>query len=204
MADADNADAPRAAKRRRPDGLDADRASYRVRVRGRDFELSREQVLAEGENSFLACALIGDWREGATRASESPLICAGQERFVDLGTAHSPELFEIVVEHLAGYEVVPLSRAPPAMSLEQTTRNLLVMARFLDLPRLEAALVQPEAARQREALEAAQQRAAATVAFEFMSEPAPDCGSRALSKAGGRRRVRCLLRKVVFQCVNQP
>lgn len=56
------ADAPRPAKRAR--GADDDQRAFRVAVRGRDFTLSREQVLAEGADTFLALALLGDWREG--------------------------------------------------------------------------------------------------------------------------------------------
>ena len=65
------ADAARPAKRARTSDERAnERRSYRVRVRGRDFELSREQVLAEGDGSFLATAFKGDWLEGAQ------LLCA--------------------------------------------------------------------------------------------------------------------------------
>ena len=55
------AEASRPVKRARTD----ERRSYRVRVRGRDFQLSREQVLAEGPRSFLATAFEGEWLEGA-------------------------------------------------------------------------------------------------------------------------------------------
>ena len=115
------------------------------------------------------------------------LTSQGAERFVDLGPAHSPELFAIVAEHLAGYEVVPVQRAPLPMSIDQVTRNLLVMARFLDLPRLEAALeraIDPPA----------------PAAFEVRMDPAPWTMRSPAEAPDGQRMVRVRLRRVVGRC----
>ena len=183
-----SADAPRPAKR--ACGADDDQRAFRVAVRGRDFTLSREQVLAEGANTFLVTALLGDWREGACDCLLRWLTTTGQERFVDLGPAHSPDLFAIVAEHMAGYEVVPLERAPTTMSVEQATRNLLVLARFLNLSRLETAL---ERALNPPAFE--------VVLDEVVLDPAPWVKRDPSTAPEGSRMIRCRLRRIVFRCV---
>lgn len=116
------------------------------------------------------------------RRCRHALTVAGKERFIDLGAAHSPELFAIIAEHLAGYDVLPLERAPPTMSIGQATRNLLVMANYLDMPRLVARLEHGGS-------------------FEIIEDPALWVKQDPAKAPEGKRMLRCRLRNVVFQCV---
>ncbi|KAG8783846.1 hypothetical protein FRC12_019293 [Ceratobasidium sp. 428] len=85
-------------------------------MRGETFVLTRDQIEFDSPNYFSTC-FLGEFAESRTRT---------------LTLSRDPELFGIILDHLSGYEVLPLhsSAIPKRMSQELALHNLLVDARF--------------------------------------------------------------------------
>ncbi|KAG8783847.1 hypothetical protein FRC12_019294 [Ceratobasidium sp. 428] len=90
--------------------------TYTVIMRGETFVLTRDQIEFDSPNYFTAC-FLGEFIESQTRT---------------LTLSREPVLFRIILDHLSGYEVIPLhaSVIPKRMSPEVALRNLLADAQF--------------------------------------------------------------------------
>ncbi|KAG8790788.1 hypothetical protein FRC12_011013 [Ceratobasidium sp. 428] len=89
---------------------------YTVIMRGETFVLTRDQIEFDSPNYFTSC-FLGEFTESRTRT---------------LTLSRDPELFRIILDHLSGYEVLPLHSLaiPKRMSQELALHNLLIDARF--------------------------------------------------------------------------
>jgi hypothetical protein len=102
---------------------------FRVIVRGQLFELSRAQITYDAPNLFTS-AFLGDFSEAASHT---------------LRLDRDPDLFAIIVDHLSGYEVLPLeqSAVPRTMGVEKAMRNLRLDAEYLGLEGLISRITTP-------------------------------------------------------------
>jgi hypothetical protein len=100
--------------------------TYTVVARGVSFTLSKAQISFDSPNFFTA-AFLGGFSEAESRS-------------VSIDT--HPELFEIIVDYLSGYDVFPLSEdaLPRRMDLTRATRYLAKDADYLGLSKLQALL----------------------------------------------------------------
>jgi hypothetical protein len=98
---------------------------YTVITRGISFHLSRAQIESYSPNYFTAAFLEHDFAE-----AESKVL------YID----RNPQLFALVVEHLSGYKVTPLTERvmPQTMSLQVAHENLLADAEYFQLDKLGA------------------------------------------------------------------
>ncbi|KDN34339.1 hypothetical protein RSAG8_12570, partial [Rhizoctonia solani AG-8 WAC10335] len=92
---------------------------YTVVLRGQEFVLTKSQIEFDSPNYFTAC-FLGDFREGQTKR---------------LVLTRNLELFQLVVEHLCGYEIFPLDdkTIPSHMPPDAVLRNLRADALFYQL-----------------------------------------------------------------------
>ncbi|CAE6406350.1 unnamed protein product [Rhizoctonia solani] len=95
---------------------------YTVVLRGQEFVLTKSQIEFDSPNYFTAC-FLGDFREAQTKRLE---------------ILRNPELFELIVEHLCGYEILPLDDDATSshLSADAVLRNLRADALFYQLDRL--------------------------------------------------------------------
>ncbi|KAG8790789.1 hypothetical protein FRC12_011014 [Ceratobasidium sp. 428] len=102
--------------------------TYTVIIHGGPFVLTRDQIEFDSPNYFTSC-FLGEFTEARTRT---------------LTLSRDPELFRIILDHLSGYEVLPLHQSviPKRMSPEVALRNLLVDAQFYLLDGLVRAIRQ--------------------------------------------------------------
>ncbi|KAG9124429.1 hypothetical protein FRC07_011671 [Ceratobasidium sp. 392] len=93
--------------------------AYTVVMRGQDFLLTRDQIEFDSPNYFTSC-FLGEFTEAQTRT---------------LTLSRDPDLFKIVIDHLSGYDVLPLhdSVIPQRMNSDAALRNLLADAQFYQL-----------------------------------------------------------------------
>lgn len=101
-------------------------SEYTITLRGQSFVLTEDLISADGPNYFTAC-FKGGYSENETR-------------MIKLG--RSPELFMIIIDHLTGYEILPLHEdsLPPNMTQEMAMKNLYADALFYGLEGLQAKL----------------------------------------------------------------
>ncbi|KAG8687847.1 hypothetical protein FRC09_013250, partial [Ceratobasidium sp. 395] len=64
-------------------------------MRGETFVLTRDQIEFDSPNFFTSC-FLGEFTESRTRT---------------LTLSRDPELFRIILDHLSGYEVLPLHQS---------------------------------------------------------------------------------------------
>lgn len=88
-------------------------------VRGKTFLLTKSQIEFDSPNYFTTC-FLGDFREAQTRR---------------LNLSRSPEIFEVILDYLCGYKVLPLGQQsiPSRMSPEAALINLRADAAFYQL-----------------------------------------------------------------------
>lgn len=95
------------------------------------FSLSKAQIEHDSpENNFFVCCFLRDFKEGASHVVELD---------------QDPALFTIIVQHMSGYQVLPLSPGslPMGMTHEVAMINLARDARFFGLDRLYGLLTSP-------------------------------------------------------------
>ena len=99
---------------------------YKIIIRGQSFTLTRDQIDTDSPN-FFTKHFIGVPRESCPR---------------EIKLERNPALFQLIIEHLNGYQIVPLedSAILPGTSKERMTRNLLVDATFYGLSELQKTL----------------------------------------------------------------
>ncbi|KDN33445.1 hypothetical protein RSAG8_13466, partial [Rhizoctonia solani AG-8 WAC10335] len=105
---------------RRPDHYQMEyEPKYTVVLRGQEFVLTKSQIEFDSPNYFTAC-FLGDFREAQTKR---------------LVLTRNLELFQLVVEHLCGYEILPLDdkTIPSHMPPDAVLRNLRADALFYQL-----------------------------------------------------------------------
>ncbi|CUA76216.1 hypothetical protein RSOLAG22IIIB_06143 [Rhizoctonia solani] len=92
---------------------------YTVVLRGQEFILTKSQIEFDSPNYFTAC-FLGDFHEAQTKRLE---------------LSRSPDLFKLIIEHLCGYEILPLDNKANAshMSADSVLRNLRADALFYQL-----------------------------------------------------------------------
>ncbi|CAE7213418.1 unnamed protein product [Rhizoctonia solani] len=92
---------------------------YTVIVRGHEFLLDQSQIEFDSPNFFTAC-FLGDFNEAQSRT---------------LRLSRDPELFQIILNYLCGYTVLPLRDdfAPAFMTHETVLTNLRADALFYQL-----------------------------------------------------------------------
>ncbi|KAK4704698.1 hypothetical protein P7C70_g1516, partial [Phenoliferia sp. Uapishka_3] len=97
-----------------------DASSFTVILQGMSFVLSSNQIKFDSPNWFISAFQSG-FEESTTRIAK---------------TDRSPVLFHFILEHLSGYETLPL---PPISSMSSSValRNLLLDAQYFGLARLE-------------------------------------------------------------------
>ncbi|KEP46231.1 putative BTB domain protein [Rhizoctonia solani 123E] len=95
---------------------------YTVVLRGQEFVLTKSQIEFDSPNYFTAC-FLGDFREAQTKRLE---------------ISRNPELFKLIMEHLCGYDILPLddNAVPSHVSLDTVLRNLRADALFYQLEAL--------------------------------------------------------------------
>jgi hypothetical protein len=100
--------------------------TYTVVARGVSFTLSKAQISFDSPNFFTA-AFLGGFSEAESRS-------------VSIDT--NPELFEIIVDYLSGYDVLPLNEdvLPRRMDMTRATRYLAKDADYLGLSKFQALL----------------------------------------------------------------
>lgn len=98
-------------------------------VRDIEFTLSKGQITFDSPNLFTT-SFLGDFSEAATRT---------------LILDSDPEIFEIIVDYLSGYPILPFDKdeLPPRMTVAKATRYLAKDADYLGLTRLRNLLVSP-------------------------------------------------------------
>jgi hypothetical protein len=96
--------------------------TYTVLMRKETFYLTRDQVEFDSPNYFTYC-FLGDFTESQIRT---------------LQLSRDPELFQIIIDYLSGYKILPLQEGgiPKRMSLDTALQNLLIDAEFYLLDRL--------------------------------------------------------------------
>ncbi|CAE6403083.1 unnamed protein product [Rhizoctonia solani] len=92
---------------------------YTVIVRGRYFLLNKSQIVFDSPNFFTSC-FLGDFSEAQSRT---------------LKISRDPDLFQIVVNYLCGYTVLPLRDdfVPAFMTPSTALANLRIDAMFYQL-----------------------------------------------------------------------
>ncbi|EUC56893.1 BTB domain protein, putative [Rhizoctonia solani AG-3 Rhs1AP] len=92
---------------------------YTVVLRGQEFVLSKSQIEFDSPNCFTAC-FLGDFRKAETKRLE---------------LSRNPDLFRLILEHLCGYEILPLDDnvIPSHMLIDSVLRNLQADALFYQL-----------------------------------------------------------------------
>ncbi|KZV82397.1 hypothetical protein EXIGLDRAFT_592112, partial [Exidia glandulosa HHB12029] len=92
---------------------------YTVILRGESFELYRDQIEFDAPNYF-SSLFLGDFAEAQTHSVE---------------LSRNPQLFRLILEHMSGYTILPLSldAIPPLMTLNTARENLLRDAQFYGL-----------------------------------------------------------------------
>ncbi|CAE6358208.1 unnamed protein product [Rhizoctonia solani] len=97
---------------------------YTVSIKGKDFQLDQSQIEFDSPNYFTIC-FLGDFREAQTRHVE---------------LSRDPELFQLIVSYLSGYEIFPLTdkNTPATMSSISALINLRADAKFYQLEGLAA------------------------------------------------------------------
>lgn len=102
-------------------------------MRGTEFQLSRSQISFDSPNYFTACF------------SESSGFAEATERVLRLD--RNPALFELIVEYLSGYPILPLEpdSLPHGMGITVAQRYLLADAQFYGLEKLCDLLRAPKA-----------------------------------------------------------
>ncbi|ORY53984.1 hypothetical protein BCR35DRAFT_246789, partial [Leucosporidium creatinivorum] len=102
---------------------------YSVITRGVNFHLSRSQIEYDSPNYFTWAFLEHDFAEAASKVI-----------YLD----RNPQLFALIVEHLSGYEILPLaSRAiPDIMTPLVALDNLRIDAEYFGLSKLSARLTE--------------------------------------------------------------
>ncbi|CAE6473631.1 unnamed protein product [Rhizoctonia solani] len=92
---------------------------YTVVLRGQEFVLTKSQIEFDSPNYFTAC-FLGEFQEAHTKRLE---------------LSRSPDLFKLIIEHLCGYEVLPLDNKANTshMSAGSLLRNLRADALFYQL-----------------------------------------------------------------------
>jgi hypothetical protein len=92
---------------------------YTVVVMDKKFVLTKSQIEFDGPNYFTAC-FLGDF-------------CEAQTRHIEL--SRNPDLFQIIVNYLCGYSVLPLDEnyTPSSMAPATALVNLRADAAFYQL-----------------------------------------------------------------------
>ncbi|KAH8915767.1 hypothetical protein BT69DRAFT_849459 [Atractiella rhizophila] len=96
---------------------------YKVYIRGQLFTLSQAQIEFDSPNYFTSAFLEG-FQEGQSRTIYPEV---------------HPKLFELIVDYLSGYEILPIpdTMIPPTMGRETVLKNLKKDAEYLGLTVLE-------------------------------------------------------------------
>ncbi|KAG9124428.1 hypothetical protein FRC07_011670 [Ceratobasidium sp. 392] len=96
--------------------------TYTIVMRGENFLLTRDQIEFDSPNYFTSC-FLSEFTEAQTR---------------NLTLSRDPDLFRIMIDHLSGYDVLPLhdSVIPKRMNSDAALRNLLADAQFYQLDSL--------------------------------------------------------------------
>ena len=95
---------------------------YTIILRGQRFVLTRDQIEADSPNFFIN-RFLGEYSES-------------QSREIKLG--RNPALFAFIIEHLSGYDILPLpdSAILPGATMELMMKNLMADAMFYSLDAL--------------------------------------------------------------------
>ncbi|CAE7081134.1 unnamed protein product [Rhizoctonia solani] len=92
---------------------------YTVVLRGQEFILTKSQIEFDSPNYFTSC-FLGDFQEAKTKRLE---------------LSRNPDLFKLIIEHLCGYEILPLDEksCPSHMPPDIALRNIRADALFYQL-----------------------------------------------------------------------
>ncbi|CAG8668223.1 2142_t:CDS:1, partial [Acaulospora colombiana] len=101
--------------------------TFTITLRGTSFQLTKDQVEFDGPNYFTSY-FFGGFKEA-------------EQGTRDLTLNRHPKLFELIYEHLSGYEIFPVADGfIPGMSTETVLKNLRLDAQFYGLTLLLAAV----------------------------------------------------------------
>ena len=121
---------------------------YTVILRGQRFTLTRDQIEADSPNYFTNC-FLGEFNESQTR---------------EIRLGRHPALFTLILEHLSGYDILPLGDAVviPGMDKERIINHLLSDASSYALDGLRARIEQEMATQS-----TAESATVTTIAYEL-------------------------------------
>lgn len=110
-----------------PSSTSTDKDTFTVYVRSQPFKLTKRQIESE-PGCFFSSALLGDFAEATSKT---------------LRLEQHPATFSLIVDHLSGYSILPLTKedcSTAGLSEGKLLRYLQEDAEYYGLKRLSAAL----------------------------------------------------------------